>query len=486
MKPCAVAGRRFPVWRCAAAGIAALAGLASTVFADSHVAFLASVVIASAMGVVGILLCVSKPSAASLWEVYAFILCIGYGLGTLQTFVGGYFLAFDPFALADVSARALSGAISLVMLLVCLLLVCSLLDRKGLLADTRIPSSEHRLVLSLVSLLTLAAVAMVAAGRIRFQGDVAADADVGVRLSAIASLVSQALCPIGALGVYCARSSSPRMRFALLALAAIDLLILATQGRRLLLFALLIFAMAYAAGGKALRVFTSKTLMAALIMIFAVVVGNRFFYAMRLAHDENTDARDVASLAVRSGEIFMNPQDSGLDEKIKENLAERAFILDYLAELLEKLDRIDPLGGAVLFNAVITATPEALYPWKYKYMYYMEEGLVHPHFGMPVWDAANTVLTAGASDFGIFGLLAYPVLTVLLCQLLLRAATVAGPIVSAAMCFALLNMLLNVENQLPGIVAGVRDAILLGFVVFVVSLLFGQLRSIRLNAPRIA
>jgi len=42
----------------------------------------------------------------------------------------------------------------------------------------------------------------------------------------------------------------------------------------------------------------------------------------------------------------MNPQDSGLDEKIKENLAERAFILDYLAELLEKLDRIDPLGGA--------------------------------------------------------------------------------------------------------------------------------------------
>jgi hypothetical protein len=419
-------------------------------------------------------------------EIYAFVLCIGYGLGTLETFVGGYFLGYDPFTHAATTIASLSSAISLVLLLICALLIVGLFDRNRFVGSAHIPLSQHPFVLFLFSLVTLAALALVAAGRIRYHGDVAADADAGVRLSATASLVSEALCPIGAIGLYCARRASSRTRVALLLLAATDLVILATQGRRILVFAILTFVLAYAAGGKPLRLFSGRSLAAALIMLVVVVAGNRFFFAMRIAQYDDATKRDVVSLVARGGQIFFDPKENRLDEQLKQNLAERAFILDYLSELLQRLDKASPLKGDVFFNSFITAVPEAFFPWKYKYMYGMEEDLVHPRLGLPVWDAPNTTLTAGASDFGIFGLCLYPVLALVACQILLRVALYGGAVVHAAVYFALANMLLNVENQLVGVTAGLRDVTLLGILVFLAFQLFERLRAAGLVSLRFA
>jgi hypothetical protein len=39
-----------------------------------------------------------------------------------------------------------------------------------------------------------------------------------------------------------------------------------------------------------------------------------------------------------------------------------------------------------------------------------EEGLANEHFGLPLYDDANSILTAGIIDFGIAGVILYPVL----------------------------------------------------------------------------
>jgi hypothetical protein len=140
----------------------------------------------------------------------------------------------------------------------------------------------------------------------------------------------------------------------------------------------------------------------------------------------------------------------------------------------------------VLFNAFITAVPEFFFPWKYHYMYGMEEDLVHPRLGLPVWDAPNTTLTAGASDFGISGIFLYPILALAVCQVVLRIALYWGALVHGVVYFALANMLLNVENQFVGITAGLRDATLIGILVFVGFWLFERFRAAGLTSVRLA
>jgi len=474
------------LWRCCAASSAALAGLTAAVFGDSYVALFAVIAVASVLGVAGMLICTAKAGGCNLWEIYAFVLCIGYGLGTLQTFAGGYFLDFDPLLRAGMTVSSLSKAISLVLLLVCALLILSLLDRRRFAGDSRVLPSQHSFVLFLFFVVTSAAVAMVAAGRIRFGGDVAADADIGIRLSATASLVSESLTPVGAIALYCARTANARMRAAVLLLAAIDLLIFFTQGRRLLAFAIVAYTMGYAAGGPPLRLLSVRSLAVALLLLLVVIVGSRFLFAMRIAQYDDATKKDVVSLVARGGKIFLDPKDDRLDQKLKENLAERAFILAYLAELLQRLDQAQPLKGEVLFNAFITAVPELFFPWKYKYMYGMEEDLVHPRLGLPVWDAPNTTLTAGASDFGIIGVFLYPILALAACQVVLRIALYWGALVHGVVYFALANMLLNVENQFVGITAGLRDATLIGILVFLGFWLFERFRATGLASVRLA
>ncbi len=158
-----------------------------------------------------------------------------------------------------------------------------------------------------------------------------------------------------------------------------------------------------------------------------------------------------------------------------ENIRERTFIVGYLAELLDKTWTIPPLYGQILGFSLQMATPSILSSDKSSLMEIgFEEGIANPHFGLPVFDVPNTVLTSGISDFGLFGAFLYPLLVLVLCKVtqmgLLSRFTY--PPVCLMGTFILVYSLLQVEEALAFHFVIIRDlviSVLLMSVIYKVS-----------------
>ncbi len=159
-----------------------------------------------------------------------------------------------------------------------------------------------------------------------------------------------------------------------------------------------------------------------------------------------------------------------IKQRFSENVQRRTFILGFLAQI-ESYSRYMPTAyGRDITKQAEVALPSVLFPEKD--VIFSEEGLANQLFGTSYLDEANSVLTAGAVDFGIWGVFLYPLIAVLVFRLFFEFIAEAMP--SFAACFVILSSfatILEPENTVTAYFVIVRNGIIFGGAVWFIMAL---------------
>jgi hypothetical protein len=146
------------------------------------------------------------------------------------------------------------------------------------------------------------------------------------------------------------------------------------------------------------------------------------------------------------------------------NVQTRTFVLGFLASVLDGSMRRTPAHGVDALKQAQFAIPSFIYP--YKDFSFSEEALADQLFGYGFGDQANSILTAGAIDFGLAGLLLYPLLLVgctrILFELLARFFTTV-PLMFIALSFIYSS--LQTEASITGYLETLRVSLFFGLVI---------------------
>ena len=413
------------------------------------------------VGVVGLLRLIGVAEFATPWSVLAVSYGLAYGLGSLNTFLSGYSTGLDFLSVTYAPRDSVVEATSLLLMLCGTLFFLGEQDSKKLVPSVELDDVSKQMVFWTLILTLLTAILAVLTGQLGFQSDMSGE-DGSLRVSVLSNLVVSAMPPVAATALYCVKSLKPSTRWFAYLLVVGILLILVTQGRRILMYTMVIGMIGYFAGQGFRSLLRPKGLMVLIVGAFIVAIGAKFFFAMRQATYELPKGSSLSEL-IAVGASKMTGGDQGdLDEKLKENRSTRTFIIGYAAEILFALETHEPLGGDLMVLGVATAVPTTIWPGKWRIMAQgAEEAVCHPRLGMPPYDAANTLVTSGMCDFGGAGMFGYPVLFALMFSLslfLVRRLDIVSRLVFG---FGIVYSLLNAENVLTAFFVVIRNGAIL-------------------------
>jgi hypothetical protein len=141
----------------------------------------------------------------------------------------------------------------------------------------------------------------------------------------------------------------------------------------------------------------------------------------------------------------------------QQNVEKRTFVLAFLANVEDASFRMTPALGRDVGIFLDGALPRVLFPNKSNDM--GEEDLVDEQFGFAYTDEANSIVTAGATDFGFIGMIVYPICMVALFKImfnLLARWFSKIPLLFVVLSFIVVMML--TETTLGGYFEALRDA----------------------------
>lgn len=399
--------------------------------------------------------------------VLAITLGSAYGLGTVNTWFTlprgdatlGEFLYISPIDL--------SHTIGTVMASVALLLAV------GELLETAIFGEEFQLEFTnrAVILLTLGTAVLGAAyvhGSLGFMGAAndSEGADIG-RLGYLAnlsdwlsgSLFAMAVCvSLNITGIF--------RRYYTRFLSVVLFVMIFPTGRRHMVFSVILAVLALRLGRYRIPYSNlKKAILLGLVagIIYAASIG--FFY-LRVAGygmlKPTLVARVTAAIELAHTESY-----SDIKAEFSKNLQTRTFILGFLAQLEGYTDTMPAAHGYDIQHQFELALPSILYPGKD--IFFSEEGLADTLFGASYTDEANSILTAGVIDFGVWGILAYPLCVVLMIRVFFEIFSESVPLFAS--CFVIIASfatILEPETAADTYFLVVRSGILFGTVVWIV------------------
>lgn len=202
-----------------------------------------------------------------------------------------------------------------------------------------------------------------------------------------------------------------------------------------------------------------KKIVYAFILVIIIFVGALTFYYLRVAGwgKHKVSLVDRISLAI---DLFESGNTSKANEGFEKNLQKRTFILGYLSDLLDASLRMPTAMGKNALHEFQLVIPSAFWEDKEAFLY-QEESVANTQFNFAYKDEANSLYTAGAIDFGLWGMILYPILVCALFRLLAEFLRVNLPeMVSTIAILALLYNSLVTEAGLWVHLLAVRDAIL--------------------------
>ena len=249
-------------------------------------------------------------------------------------------------------------------------------------------------------------------------------------------------------------------------MAVVLLVIQFGLGRRIFLFSILIYVMAALLSKRPKKLITVQNIVVVALIVGAIQVATTTFYTMRVATFAFKNAPEKPSIVVLVPEaiqVYKDRDKLNLAKQIHDNLSSRTFLIEYLATLAERSDKIEPLYGQNIARAIVVATPAILYWGKYKNPLFIdEENFLNPHFRLPVWDAANSVFTAGVGDFGELGYFILPVIVCFIFSLYLRLIyAILPPLAGTLISFYLCKVLFSVEEDIVSFFTASRSVFIL-------------------------
>jgi hypothetical protein len=444
-------------------------GLSCAIAADLTSTFNLLVFFSGISGVLAVAFCVLNPINIKVYDVLGMALMLAYGTGTLNSFVT-YTIDHKDFLLSSsVTEYWLTRTLGLVTAATGLLHVVGRFDSKGYLfprLSNSIDLQENRALL-LVGVVAVIAIAFIATGKLGFMASLTA-VEGYVGISSSASVILDLMSPAGALAMYLGRKEEQKKWRGILfiTLAIVLLLIQFGLGRRIFVFSLLIYVMAAIVAKRPKAIFSVRNILATVALAMLVQVATSAFYTLRIARYTFKDVHKTPSIVEMIPEairIYKDRERLFLAEQIHENVGSRTFVLEYLATLSERTSIIEPAYGENLLRAVVVSAPSALYWSKYKNpLFGSEEDLLNPHFRLPVWDAANSVLTASVGDFGEIGFFLLPVLLCFIfSRFLLLGYALTTPIAGMLISFFICKVLLSVEDDIVSYFTAARSVFIL-------------------------
>ena len=391
--------------------------------------------------------------------VLAVALMAGYGGGALNTFVSFLLSGSDPFQGIDVPVNYIAFGFVMVCMASAILLAVGFVESPLFGPGDQIQFSKQIERFVWVSALLVLPAMM--HGDLGYEG--AAVQAGSRRVSAFGMLVSGLpflSLPLVSVGLMQTKGSH---RLRLIALFIAQAILIFPQGRRVLFYSLLvsIYVVVNLAGRK-IHVRAGQVVGVLLIAALLGAASNYVFAATRLAMDETNakvkggtlNASLVDGIPKVLETIFYAPQ--SVMQYLSDTLRTRTFVIGYIS-LLGRGGNIPPpmLGQDALF-AVQIGIPDIFYTLvgadktNIRKMEF-EEFLINEHFGLPVYDDANSILTAGIADFGLIGIMAYPVLLCILYRIFLSSCNLLfEPFVGTAWKLIAMNLYLQTEVGLDG------------------------------------
>jgi hypothetical protein len=254
------------------------------------------------------------------------------------------------------------------------------------------------------------------------------------RLDVFGGLVSDILpimAPLVTIGIL---QTSGRRRLRFIALGLLALLAYLPGGRRSMIFLLPVICIAGALlSGRQWHLNRhmswGKKVFLGLASIAILVFSSIFFYGLREANWQMSEGTHSIGQLVEmaAATTFRSPGE--IMDELGENTPDRAaFEVRYLSWLGRGGNTPSPLMGQDFLLGLEMAVPDKIYSLvgankDAARNIGTEEGLANEHFGLPDSDDANSILTGGIIDFGLAGVLVYPLLVCFLTRLLLRLAS---------------------------------------------------------------
>jgi hypothetical protein len=198
-----------------------------------------------------------------------------------------------------------------------------------------------------------------------------------------------------------------------------------------------------------------------------VVTTSLVFVLLRIA-PVNQAGRTMPTLAQKAAgaeELYKQGGAFALAaQATRKNVETRTLVLSFLSSILEATSTKTPAHGRDTLGMIQLAIPRVIDPQKNAF--FSEEELVDQQFGFGFGDQPNSILTAGATDFGLAGVIIYPILVVVAVRIAFAFASVVLkplPLLMVSLDFVLL--FLQTEVPLSAYLVEIRDAILFGLVV---------------------
>lgn len=271
--------------------------------------------------------------------------------------------------------------------------------------------------------------------------------------------------------------SSNKRFLILLLLMAVTLLI--PLGRRAVIYSLMLGLVWSSYALSMIKLKKSQLYFSFFFVVIFIIISNYFFIAMRVSGEFN-NSNVVTSIDKISGasELINKSGLEDVNEYLRSQNSDRAFILRFLSELVEAESKSTPLFGKETIESIKIIIPSFIGIKKFQGDI---ENIAQRHFKMKITDEANSVLTTAIADYGTLGIFFLPLIVATLYQIVLtiifkinNAPLLARKISSLIIIFGILNS----EITIGGYLSLLRDSILILIVVSISIKIFmsiGQL-----------
>jgi hypothetical protein len=409
--------------------------------------------------------------------IYTFGLLLGYGGGALNTWLtlprAGATLASVLGADEDVLAR---GMAAVLMTAALLCFMGELYERPLFGRDFRVPL--NRQTFTLIYFATGAFIVGFLTHSLGYGG--VANSGGGQQNPA-AALLSWAFGPFIAItaAVFMA---APRSISKLL--TGICLLILAillmTVSRTVVVYTAMEVIFALRLTGYRVKGTIVKKLLLLAVLAGFVMTGVTVLMLFRLAGYQNHNKSNISlteRITTAAAWVADGTALTRANEANRGNVQKRTFVLGFFADVLEGSSQKSPAYGLDSLYQLTAAVPRVLFPNKGN-VGMSEEGMDDELFGLTYRDAANTLLTAGATDFGLLGVLLYPVMVIGLFSFSTRLLSGYLPALPMSIiALGIIFALLQTESALTNYAVAIRNEILFA----VLLLIFYRLPAFRLR-----
>ena len=456
-----------------------LVGFAAAVWAlPTNTMFVVGALVGSLVALYVLIDIVFRSAPLRLTTIYGMTILIGYNLGSFNTWLtmdrGGLTLAEglarDPIALAHAVAACMVTAAVLFVV--------------GELFERPIFGQEFFLTFGantvpLIFLSTLLIVLAYALGKVGFAGVVVDDFG---HIDPITALIMWWFVSAFAYSVCAALNTTGVTGWIVRVLVCIQVLAMVPLGRRQFAVSMLVSLIAIRLGRYRLRLPLYKKLLIGIAGTILIVAASVTFLYLRVA-GYGLKGKGKISLATRleSGyDLVQKRSPSDILALLGTNLSTRTFIIGFFSDLLNASMHSTPLlGQDILYNVQLTI-PSAVSSNKLGMGAYDEEVLANMHWGFSYKDEANSLLTAGAADFGFLGVLAYPLLITFILRMALEWTQFAVPTdLAVVVALSYIFQTLQAESTPSGYFLEIRSTILVIIIYYVLS----RLPKVRFRQP---